>query len=64
MNLLWEATARDRYCTVHSPDKRTVLFGFDPRFARALAHILNSTSYHKLLATDEEMDLRGVPRIQ
>ena len=35
----------------------------DARFARALCHVLNSTAMHKLNATHEEMDLRGVPHI-
>jgi hypothetical protein len=35
----------------------------DPRFARALCHVLNSTPTEKLMRTDEEMDLRGVPRV-
>lgn len=64
MSQLWEATQREKqgYCMVHSPDKKTVLFCFDSRFARVLAHVINSTSSHKLEATNEEMDLRGVPQ--
>lgn len=62
MSTLWEAENRDGYQTVHSPDKKTVLFLFDKRFARALTHILNSTPIHKLQRSEEEMDQRGVPR--
>ena len=35
----------------------------DARFARALCRVLNSTAMHKLNATHEEMDRRGVPHI-
>ena len=63
MSTLREATSREGYCTVHSPDKKTVLFCFDKRIARMLTRVLNSTPHHKLDATDEEMDMRGVPRV-
>jgi hypothetical protein len=59
---MWEATNREGYCTVHSPDKQTVLFCFNKTFARRLARILNSTSMHKFQDSEEEMDMRGVPR--
>ena len=52
--------AREFYDSVDYP---RVYVENDARFARALCRVLNSTAMHKLNATHEEMDLRGVPHI-
>ena len=51
------------HCCAQVCDYPRVYVENDARFARALCRVLNSTAMHKLNATHEEMDLRGVPHI-
>jgi hypothetical protein len=52
--------AREFYDSVDYP---RVYVENDARFARALCHVLNSTAIHKINATHEDMNLKGIPRV-
>ena len=65
MNCLWTVDKDQMNLYLRDPqdNRKLRVINRDEHFARVLCHLLNNSSSSILEMSDEEMDMRGVPKV-